>query len=641
MSLAQEHPFHLGALRVEPVLLTAAAGDRSSRLEPRVMRVLVALHRAGGAVVSRDELIAECWDGRIVTDDSIQRCIAALRRLADEFEPTPFDIETIPKVGYRLVGGERTEAEPAALPPAAPRPVRRDGLIMALIAVFMVAAAVAAGALGLRRGHSNLVEIAPFEVVGEDRSARALAEALPQALVSDLAGFGLSIRSRPAAPRRFGARAPAFLITGTVSTRPGLLRAQIRIEDGRTAEAVWSRAIEAPTDQPDQLRARAASEVGSAFTGPVRLFGQDKARSDHLAAKLRIVRNIEDDSLKALAEAERLVAATPEDPSALALYAQAAAAALNEVPRSQRVELWRRAQRVAARAASLDPDFGEAIAAQGLLIPSDHYAERLKLFRRGVRRAPESAAVQSGLADSLGAVGQLQEAARWRRRAAAGDPLSRGLSQGQVLAEADLDGEAVALARLNQVRERWPGEPAWDFVELFLAARFLNPRSLDRARTGLADFLAHDPRFARRLDLLSAAMTSRSPGAVDAFADNCFEPGVQRRAAHFCAYALASLDRHDESFRALEAFLEDSLDGPTSMQGIEERSPAPWSNSKAVVLYRSPFARMRQDPRMWRLFDRLGLVDFWRKSGEWPDFCRDREIPVDCQALARAAAAAR
>src|SRR5258708_29584401 len=69
------------------------------------MQVLVALYRAKGAVVSRDDLIARCWEGRIVGEDAINRAIWRLRKLAEADGDANFTIETIPRVGYRLVGG--------------------------------------------------------------------------------------------------------------------------------------------------------------------------------------------------------------------------------------------------------------------------------------------------------------------------------------------------------------------------------------------------------------------------------------------------------------------------------------------------------------------------------------------------------
>ena len=66
------------------------------------MQVLVALARADGEVVSRDELLASCWAGLAIGDDAINRCIGRLRRLSEEEAPGAFAIGTLRRIGYRL-----------------------------------------------------------------------------------------------------------------------------------------------------------------------------------------------------------------------------------------------------------------------------------------------------------------------------------------------------------------------------------------------------------------------------------------------------------------------------------------------------------------------------------------------------------
>src|SRR6185437_5456881 len=97
IDLAREAPFRLGAAEVRPATREIVQGDRREVLEPRVMQVLVALARRTEAVVSRSELIETCWGGRVVGEDAINRCIAAVRRLAQGFGG--FEVETIPRVG--------------------------------------------------------------------------------------------------------------------------------------------------------------------------------------------------------------------------------------------------------------------------------------------------------------------------------------------------------------------------------------------------------------------------------------------------------------------------------------------------------------------------------------------------------------
>jgi TolB-like protein/DNA-binding winged helix-turn-helix (wHTH) protein len=112
IDLASEADFTLGKIRVRPSLREVeCAGDKET-LEPRVMQVLVALARRRGEVTSRDQLVQECWAGRVVGEDALQRCIAKVRRLAEV--KGGFTIDTIARVGYRLSeAGVTFAVEPA------------------------------------------------------------------------------------------------------------------------------------------------------------------------------------------------------------------------------------------------------------------------------------------------------------------------------------------------------------------------------------------------------------------------------------------------------------------------------------------------------------------------------------------------
>ncbi|MBW6530050.1 winged helix-turn-helix domain-containing protein [Sphingomonas sp. RRHST34] len=112
IELARTADIDLAGLTIRPSLRLVALGEQEELVEPRVMQVLVALARADGAVVSRDELVAQCWDGRIVGDDAINRVVGRLRRLSEGIGTGRFRVETIARVGYRLIVAE-TSAPPA------------------------------------------------------------------------------------------------------------------------------------------------------------------------------------------------------------------------------------------------------------------------------------------------------------------------------------------------------------------------------------------------------------------------------------------------------------------------------------------------------------------------------------------------
>src|SRR5262249_21493317 len=80
----------------------------------------------------------------------------------------------------------------------------------------------------------------------------------------------------------------------------------------------------------------------------------------------------------------------------------------------------------------------------------------------------------------------------------------------------------------------------------------------------------------------------------------------------------------DGAFReAARAITPAMLDGPSS--------PA---SGGVGVLFKPGTASMRRDRRFMALAARIGLVDYWRASGHWPDFCSEPGLPYDCKAEA-------
>jgi DNA-binding winged helix-turn-helix (wHTH) protein len=100
--LAHEPPFVVGRVTVEPATRQLSCDGKRETLEPLVMQAFVALARAHGRIVTRDELIQRCWDGRIVTDDAINRVLSRIRQIGAGIGGGSFALETITKVGYRL-----------------------------------------------------------------------------------------------------------------------------------------------------------------------------------------------------------------------------------------------------------------------------------------------------------------------------------------------------------------------------------------------------------------------------------------------------------------------------------------------------------------------------------------------------------
>src|SRR4051794_27400649 len=98
--------FRLGATEVRPSSCEICGPGGRLTLEPRVMQVLVTLADAGGETVTRDQLIDACWGGRIVSQDAINRVVLRIRRAARGPAAGAFTLQTIPKIGFRLLVGD-------------------------------------------------------------------------------------------------------------------------------------------------------------------------------------------------------------------------------------------------------------------------------------------------------------------------------------------------------------------------------------------------------------------------------------------------------------------------------------------------------------------------------------------------------
>lgn len=111
-----EHVVDVGALKV-------ASNPDAPRLSSKAMAVLIELVRDAGDTVTRDRFLDVVWKDRVTTPDVLTQAIKELRRALDD-EGAATCIETIPKVGYRLVVPvQLVEADkPAAL---AAEPVAR------------------------------------------------------------------------------------------------------------------------------------------------------------------------------------------------------------------------------------------------------------------------------------------------------------------------------------------------------------------------------------------------------------------------------------------------------------------------------------------------------------------------------------
>ncbi len=99
------------------------------RVEPQVFDLLWFLVSRAGTIVSRDDIIREVWNDRIVSDSVISTRINAVRRALDDDGHNQRFIKTVPRRGYTFVGSSSepfsaTQRRPEAKPCIAVMPLK-------------------------------------------------------------------------------------------------------------------------------------------------------------------------------------------------------------------------------------------------------------------------------------------------------------------------------------------------------------------------------------------------------------------------------------------------------------------------------------------------------------------------------------
>jgi DNA-binding winged helix-turn-helix (wHTH) protein/TolB-like protein/tetratricopeptide (TPR) repeat protein len=617
IDLAHERPFALGGLEVRPAKLEVVAGDRREALEPRVMQVLVALARERGEVVSRDDLIQSCWGGRIVGEDSIQRCIGRLRALARRLGS--FEIETVQRVGYRL-----TQPSPAG-------PTPRRGHRLAWVAAGLAAMALVAAAAGIWAARRSVVgeslqtprvAVAGFRSLSDDPPARAFAGTLGDAAAGVLGRYALAV-IKPAAEAD-------MVLGGSVVHDGAIWRVRAHLEDVRSGFTLWSQDFERPVGQEDPLRDQVTVAVADAVMFAMEPLRQPGLKLDPRTVALFIragkINSTPDPKEAGQSQQimEEVVSRAPEFAAARGVLALDLVNALRSAPESQRQGLRDRARVTASEAIRQDPKAaGAAYDGLYLLARMDQptaIAIAEDGLLKGLAADPDYPWLQMRECRVLSEVGRAGEALRHCERARAVRPLSAPIdwSYAQALKEA---GQRENAVRAAEEAARYHPDSVGRRLRFELAAFAGSP---DRALALLPDLRrppqVTDEQGAEALMLFLTARASGTAADADRALGALWASARAADDARWLVFAAATLGRPDEAFRALDEF--GALPARASL-GV-----APG------ILLDSAAAPLRGDPRFWRAAAKAGYLDYWRTRGVWPDFCVDPHLPFSCKVAA-------
>ena len=602
----------MGSVYVEPAFRRLTTCDRRTIVtEPLVMQVLVMLAEAEGQPVSRDDLIARCWGRRIVGDDAVNRVISRLRRdLAETGEPG-LEIETISKVGYLLrIGAAPSADEPttATEQSRTQKPPPRRRLLKPAILLGCAALTIGGVALWQRPSAASSVVIAikPAASSPGDREAARFANDVTADVARLASAVTRVIFLGPAADETKA----DMIVRVSVSGNGNDLASRVSLTDLHNGAVVWSRDFREDKLSGLGLRETTAQGIAGVVHCSLERTGPKVEDPVSLRLYFSACDGAEDrDWPRARSFAQQIVARWPERATGWACLAMTTVHEAMSNP-LVRHEAALRAITYANRAIRIDPGSGLAFQALAMALALDG-RPNLAVLQRGIAVDPDHAGLQARYAQALLNLGYVQAAVGPAQRAAALEPTTLGFEEAavRVLLMAGRTSEAVS--RQKELESWWRSTPEARYQSVSMLRFDANPSAalkrlgagapvddeLDTlTRTELSWQLDTEGFDWKRFDLNAERLFADSP-------ENAWDLAV----------IAARMNDRERAFRWLG-------------RAVSASPSAGW-----WPVFSPEAAALRRDRRFFEAMARIGLVDQWRSSGHWPDFCAEAGLSYDCR----------
>lgn len=188
--------FSLGDWDIYPETGVIRCGDTEVSPEPQTWRVLIALAKRDGGLVTRDDLVNEVWGGRAVSDDPINRAIREVRKCFNDSAREPLFVATLSKRGYRLLQPVRLHQASTPEPVVASGPPIASNIRRWTILILVVVGIGVGIGLLWKPAPPKSIAILPFENMSGIAGDEYLALGFKEVLVTSLAGIdGMTVKS--------------------------------------------------------------------------------------------------------------------------------------------------------------------------------------------------------------------------------------------------------------------------------------------------------------------------------------------------------------------------------------------------------------------------------------------------------------
>jgi TolB-like protein len=243
-------------------------GADTVSLAPQVFDLLAHLIQNRERVVSKDDLVAAIWGGRIVSDAAVTTRINAARAAVGDSGEEQRLIKTLPRKGFRFVGAVREEQGPVGTP--------------------SVGGSADPSRPTLAPPDKPSIAVMPFDNLGSDPEQSYFAEGMAEDLITSLSyirwltvigrSSSFSYKGRSVDPRQIGSELSVrYLLEGSVRKALGRVRITVKLTDAESGTHLWGDKFDGQIEDIFDLQDRIAASVIGAIEPSLR--GAEIARA--------------------------------------------------------------------------------------------------------------------------------------------------------------------------------------------------------------------------------------------------------------------------------------------------------------------------------------------------------------------------
>ncbi len=629
----------IGDFVLDPSRGALIGAEGEIALEPKVVDVLLALAAQPGVVLSRDELIAAVWKAEFGADERLTRAISLLRKaFGDERGSTRY-IETISKRGYRLLASVNPVPDSGSTPHRAPEkeplqsptlpPTSRPSLAWQRYAAAAgIVAALGGAGLAIsswRNTHpadskvaQDVVELSPLHVIdnggGTDAFARQAHASLKQILASNQVLLVDNAQRQQQTTSDAASGHPEFVLSGLLEKIGDRYAITLYFNDRQGGQTLWSQRFTRSIAEGEGLR----EEIGTnaAYVIQCALKQRRAASVKPTAVVLKVYLEtcdpgqMFDGGAKLFAIAQRLIEVAPDDAYGHGLLALAYAGSSGEIglDASQSESYRTAARKSAARARELNPrDMFAPLAEVWVATGVEYWRLQDAYVKDWGLGHPIASGAYIG---SLRGSGRLNEAVRVKERAIAATALRLESNLFQAVLTMMVGDHEKADRVFAETLSLWPDSETAHWYRFVNASFYGDPKEALKLLNSLDHRKEEKVCWRAFIEALGRGGNTSDRAAVRNACD-----GGDWSKRGYTARMLAALGDTDGAYEIMK---DENFD---------------WDGSTTFLFY-PEMAQFRRDARFMPFVVDSGLVEYWLTSGNWPDFCSDKDLTYDCKTAA-------